>query len=267
MYLKQILEARALASPVGWGINAVNTSPAFVVQYVPSLGTDGAAATIALIQDGAMTFLVDGVAPAGADAIGTAGVITTSAASYDTIGELVDYINSTQAWRAYIAAALRADGCETLQEKSAATCFTDNGLTFYWDTSAGIQHSAVISGEKFVNQGVGGYREDADGQCENYLISGTQTYTFNTTGAGVLTIHSCSQRSDGTTLFTVALANATAKPLDGTLDAPFMRSTTGQRLVIRAADDAADDIEAVAQVIAGRTAVLRNTHQVVGVNY
>ena len=107
MNLAQIEEARALASPVNWAATVgIDTAPYFVVQYVPALGTGGAAATIALVTGGDMTFLVDGAAPAGLDAIGTAGVIDTSAATGDTIAELLGLINATSAWRAYAVGAL-----------------------------------------------------------------------------------------------------------------------------------------------------------------
>ncbi|MHC4464894.1 MAG: hypothetical protein ACYS30_26215, partial [Planctomycetota bacterium] len=108
MHLKQVQEARALAKPIAHVFTGVDTFPAFVMQAVPNGGTGFTAATVAFVQGGDMTILVDAAAPAGADAIGTAGVIDTSAAAYDTCGELMDYINSKTPYRMYLVGARRA---------------------------------------------------------------------------------------------------------------------------------------------------------------
>lgn len=263
MHKAQIDLAMALATPYGQSVTFSGTA-AFVVQYVPSLGTGGAAATIALIQDGAMTFLVDGSVPAGTDAIGTAGVITTSGGDYDTIGELVDYINSTQAWRAYIVGALRTDGCETLLAKSATTCFVDNGLSFYWDNDAGFTESAVFSGEKFVNMGKNGHVTETN--CLNFLLG--VSLNLDMASAGTLKVYSATQRSDGTVLWSAALADATLTEKGYTEpNGVWLQSTIGQRLIVRAAH-ATDIGTAVAKFdTIGKTAVLDGTRIVTGINY
>ena len=92
--------ARSIASVIPHVQSAADTSPWMVAQYVPSLGTGGTSAFIAHVLGGDITCTVDGAAPAGADAIGVAGVIDTTSTSLNTMGEVVDTFNGVQAWRA-----------------------------------------------------------------------------------------------------------------------------------------------------------------------
>lgn len=269
MNADQITEARALATPVTHNFTAVDTLPWMVVQYVPSVGTGGASASIAYIVASSMTFLVDSAVPAGADAIGVSGVVLTSSSTYDTMGELVDYINGRQAWRAYLVGALRADNSSLMLAKSATICSGDTGLTFFADSSASGEHSLAISGEKFVNNGKRGHVTDANDACENSMLYGTFTVTCASAGIG-LRYYTGEQGSTESQIDgTVTVASATAKQQgEADLTQPFVQATRGQRLVIRVVG-LSDTTSLTAPTISviGKTAVLSGSRFVDAINY
>lgn len=284
MHADQIAEARALATPVTHSQTAVDTTPALVVQYCPDCGTGATSASIALVQNSSMTFLVDSTTPAGADAIGASGVVLTSSSTYDTMGELVDYINGLRAWRAYLVACLRADASSILLAKSATICSGDNGLTFYIDTSQNEGAlvpgtaaayeivGAAISGEKFVNNGKNGHVTDKDDGCENSLCYAEVQVTC-TGDAENLRIYSAPQDATETLLYNYTLTSTTEVDLGRTgttqqdgIDSVFIRAKRGERLVIRAATDSA--FSAVTKFnITGKTAVLKGNRMVDEDNY
>ena len=170
-------------------ITAPDTDRAFTFQYVPLNGEAGTstAATIAHVNSTTMTFLVDAAEPTGKDAIGTAGVIDISSGDYDTVGEVYDYVQSLGgykdgAWRMILHGAIRADTMAMILAKSAASCIGDNGLDFYFDTSASEAISAAITAEKFVNNGPGGYQGDWESKVLNQLMSFAITQDMSSNG-------------------------------------------------------------------------------------
>ncbi|GAG50924.1 unnamed protein product, partial [marine sediment metagenome] len=223
--------------PLIHNFTAADTLPWMVVQYVPSLGTGGTSASIAYIVASSMTFLVNDAAPAGADAIGATGVILTSSSTYNTMGELVDYINGRIAWRAYLVGALRADLSSLMLVKSATICSGANGLTFYADSSNSDDHSFAISGEKFVSNAVGGHVTDADDYCENEMLYGAFTVT-SASDAIELRYYSGKQGDTETQVGSaVAVTTATLKEQgEVNLTVPFVQATRGQRLIMRVVD-------------------------------
>jgi hypothetical protein len=269
MHINQIEEARALASPVPHNITAVDTSPWMVVQHVPTLGTGGSSATVAFVVASSMTFLVDGSTPAGADVIGASGIVDTSSSDYDTMGELVDYINGRQAWRAYLVGALRADKTSLMLAKSATSCYGANGLTFYGDSSASGEHSLAISGEKFVNNGANGHVKDADSQCENYMLYGNFLVTCASAGVG-LRYYTGAQGSTEVQLgSTVSVTQGTAKEQgEANWSEPFIRSVRGERLVIRVLGlSSTTSLTSPTINVVGKTAVLEGDRMVTEDNY
>ena len=260
MTLDQILEARELATPITYNFTADDTFPAIVIQYVPSLGTGGTSASFTLAND-SFVFLVNSAAPAGADAIGTTGKIATSLAAYDTMGELVDYINGRQAWRAYLVGALRAMTSIGLLDKTATTCHGANGTTVYIDTTdydTSVGHSFAISGEKFLNNGKNGHVTDADGECENALMYGSFTITGDSDGL-VLKYYTGAQDSTETLLLSYTINAPGSSPrVDGEENPtePFIRAKRGERLIVQmttaSADIGAPTFEAI-----GKVAVLK----------
>jgi len=242
MRTNQREEAYQLAKPYPRIVAADDKDVAFVVQAKPDCPTKASfsACTIALVQDGDMTFRVDAAAPTGVNAIGTAGVIDTSAAAYDTVGELVDYLNIGP-YRAYIHAALRADDCATLLAKTAASCIGDNGLAFYSDTSASGTRTVCFSGEHFENNGKGGHKKDLDDAVENMIAS--ININLNMSDNGTLTLYSGKQGVTETVIHgPVTLTDATAfeKNIDGLVGSFYKAAKRGERLILRCANDATE---------------------------
>lgn len=269
MHVDQIIEAEKMATPVTHNITAVDTDPWMVVQYVPTLGTGGTSASIAYIVASSMTFLVDSSTPAGADAIGTSGVILTSTAAYDTMGELVDYINGRQAWRAYLVGALRADNSSLMLAKSATACHGANGLTFYGDTSSNKMISLAVSGEKFVNNGKNGHVKDWDDQCINRMYYGYFKVTCASTHSPVLRYYTGLAGSTETQIASdVALVSGTAQQ-DGeeNFTEPYIEATRGHRLVIRVICTSAQPPTSPTVNVLAKTAVLSGARQVTEDNY
>ncbi len=284
MYFEQIQEARALATPITQSQGAADKSPYLQVQYVPSGGTSGASASIALVQNSSMTFLVDSSAPAGNDAIGASGVIDTSSSTYDTMGELVDYINGRRAWRAYLIAALRSDASSILLAKSATLCSGNTGLTFYGDTSqnegsivsgtaaANEIVGAAISGEAFVNNGRHGHVTDLADACENSLLYGEVQLTF-TGVTNSVRIFEGKQGFAEVLIYNQSLTSTTEQDFGRTgtvqadgLNSIFLTAKRGHRLIIRAA--AATAFSAYTKFnMLGKTAVLKNNRIVTDINF
>lgn len=270
MHLKQIEEARALATPIIHNFTDVDTLPWMVAQYVPSLGTDATSASIAYSVTGlSMTFLVDSSTPTGLDAIGADGVIDTSSGDYDTMGELVDYINGRIAWRAYLVGALRADKSSLMLVKSATICSGANGLTFYADSSASGEHSLAISGEKFVSNAAGGHVTDADDNCENEMLYGAFTVTCSS--AIGLKYYSGKQGDTETQIGSTVTVTSTEAKEQGevNLTVPYVQATRGQRLIMRVMDlsTTVEELTSPTIHVIGKTAVLENDRIVDSVNY
>jgi hypothetical protein len=160
----------AIARPYAQSYSAVDTFPQAIVQYVPSGGTGGTAATCQVVSATSLTFQVDGANPAGADAIGDASGVVAFA-TYTTMGALKDYIDGLSAWRMILIGAKRADASASKLLTAAATsCLTEEGLRIYGDASATDHLSFAITGEKFVNYGANGHVKEA-GRTWNTLLS------------------------------------------------------------------------------------------------
>ena len=266
MNIDQINEARALATPVTQNFTADDTFPAIVIQYVPSLGTSGTSASFTLAND-SFQFLVDSASPAGTDAIGTTGKIDVSAGSYDTMGEFVDTINATQAWRAYLVGSLRADTTIGLLDKTSTTCHGANGTTVYTDTTDYDVHSFAISGEQFINNGRKGHVTDKADACINSLMYGSFLITGDSDDL-TITYYTGAQGSAETALTggeSITLATATVHGEENFTE-PFIEATRGHRLIVRittaSAVIGAPTINAI-----GETAVLSGSRMVDSKNF
>jgi len=134
--------------PVSANNQAADVVPALVIRYFAPAGvaTPTSTTTVATAAT-SLTFVVNGAAYTGFElpvsgALG--GVITMSDASADTLGEVVDAINSTPTtfatgyFRAVIAAGLRSDVLSTLAFVADAADSDVNspiGEVIYWDSS------------------------------------------------------------------------------------------------------------------------------------
>jgi hypothetical protein len=263
MNYQQLIEAKELAPLVNHSQSAADVTPAIVVQYVPSLGTGGAAATGKKTSDG-LGFTVDGTTPAGLDRIGSStGWITF--ATYDSLGEVLDAINGRAAWRAYLVAGLRSDTSGDILAQAAASCMGDNGLTFYFDTSAFDGCGVAISGEKFVNNGVSGHVTDADDECINYL---NYAKVQLATSDGELQFYSASQLAQTQIGPTYTCGSGTAVEVnENQPNIPFLEASRGERLVIRCMADTAGNGTPTEFRVSGKTAVLTGARIVEEDNY
>lgn len=277
MILQQIEEARKLATPVPQAITAVFTCPSFIIQHIPTLGTGGATAGVSAAGgEGALTFSVDSAVTAGADLVGTLGVLLMS--GYSTIGDVQDKVNANPSWRMILVGALRADIPTAIVAKTGAVC-GETGITFYHDSSStygtgGHQHfSTAISGEKFANKGVNGHVKDDDDECENTLHYMTFTGTFASPGATsvgqYIKYYSGKQGSTEVQMGgSVAITDATAKEQgEANVGDAWIRSKRGERLVIRMVCDCVGAVTAPTINIIGSTAVLKNDRIVDSIGY
>lgn len=266
MNADQITEARALATVVPHNIAVVDVSPWMVAQYVPSLGTGAAAATMQVLA-GTLRFKVDAATPAGADAIGTDGEFDLSTADFNTMGELVDAINGVAAYRAYLVGALRADLSTNLLVQSATSIIGDTGLTVFGDTSGSKEISLAISGEAFVNNGKNGHLKDSEDGCENSMMYAAITVT--NVSLFVLRYYTGKQ---GTTEVQVGqditLTSATLKEQgEANLSVVFVTSARGERLIVRVIGLESVAPSAPSVHVLGKTAVLANDRVVTSIGY
>ena len=127
---------------------AGDTAPALVIKYFAPAGvaTPTATTTVATAAT-SLTFVVNGAAYAGFEAPvsgALGGVIDMTDASANTLGEVVDIINSTPTtfatgyFRAVIAAGLRTDVVSTLAfvaDAADSDVNSPEGEVIYWDSS------------------------------------------------------------------------------------------------------------------------------------
>jgi len=266
MFIDQIQEARALATVVPHNLTAVDVGPWMVAQYVPSLGTGAAAATMQVLA-GTLRFKVDAVTPAGADAIGVSGEFDLSSSTYNTMGEVVDEINGIAAYRAYLVGALRADLSTNLLVQAATSIFGDTGLTVFGDTSGSKEISLAISGEAFVNNGKSGHVKDFEDGCENSMMYAA----FTVTSVSLLVLRYFTGKQGTAEVQVgqdVTLTSATLKEQGGAnLSVVFVTSARGERLIVRVIGLSTSAPSAPTIHILGKTAVLANDRVVDSIGY
>lgn len=266
MHWRQVQAAREMARPYGQTFSDVDGHPAMVVQYVPDLGTGGAAATCQVVSATSLTFQVDSANPAGNDAIGNAsGQVLFSA--YTTMGAVADYINGLRAWRCYLDGALRADASASkLLTAAAASCIGSNGMTIYHDASSTKHGSFAISGEKFLTNGINGHVKDWDDQVENDLL---HCYiNIGVTDGPTFTWYA--ERQDRTSVQTLGaetLADDTLIECGANLKTiPYISAPRGYRLIGRAAATTTYDDIAAFHVL-GRSVVPSGSRMVTEKNW
>lgn len=270
MHLDQILEARALATPVAQTFTANDSFPAIVIQYVPALGSATTNTASFTLANDSFQFLVNGSTPSGLDVIGVSGKIDLSSGTYDTMGELVDTVNGRTAWRAYLVGALRAITCTDLLAKTSTRCDGATGTTVYIDTTDSKEHIFAISGEKFVNNGINGHVTDYDDGVENSLLFGSYLVSAGSSGV-TLRYYSGKQGSTETALTSsesVTVATATQHGEEN-LSEPYITAKRGERLIVylsQASNDADFGTGLVIQAI-GQSAVLSGSRIVDSKNY
>jgi len=262
-------QAREIAPFVGQANITVDTCPAFMIQYCGLLGASAVSTTtctIAFVQGGDMTVLVDSAAPAGVDAIGTSGVIDTTAVAYDTVGELCAYIDALGPYRAICLCDPDTLMANVLA-KSAASCIGSSGLVFYLDTSVADTTyiwSFPITGEAFLNNGKTGHVRDlpvSDGGDEVENSFHFMQITTASSATATVYIKSFKQGdSTATTLYTKAISAATATDIGNASNPtmPFLTAKPGNTMVVEIRQAVNANAPSVMQ-LTGRSVVTTGT--------
>lgn len=264
MYADQIAEARALATPYGQNITAMDTTPAIAIQYVPDFGAGGAGSTSvgkAKITTDGIRFKVDDSTPAGNDALAnqtSSGWLTF--ASQTNMGQMLDAINNGGlAWRAIPKCMLRGDIASNLLAASETVVSNANGKVFFWDSKAEtlIVAGAVVSGERFINNGKNGHVKDSDDEVENTImyieaniVDSDMTLTFYSSTATADT------QIGGALAFTAA-GSATYFGKNDPED-PYISAQRGARLIARVTTLTQQKGTPTRFHVLGKSAVLKN---------
>lgn len=166
---------------------ADDTDIGIVVRYVGS----EASGTVT-VASGDITFkhgdlaseAVDATIDSGGD---DPGVIDVSDATADTMGEVVDLINGSANWEAYLAGCLRADASAGyLLNKSATQAKTTAGIVLYKDTSAALNLGVSIdvkgwnAQKSTIQPSFGTAYEPTGKRCGVLLIDSYNTYGSGT---------------------------------------------------------------------------------------
>lgn len=268
MYDKQLEEALARAFIVPHNVATDYSSAAFVLQYVPELGTGGTASTAVFTSTTDITFTVGGTTPAGNDDVGASGVVATS--TYTTMGAMQDAVNASRAFRMYLCTSIRSDlSAATIHAQAAASCIGVNGLSFYLDRTLQFQtskyaHGFAISGEKFINNRTSGHLTDWDAQCVN-ILDYLGVEAAGATG-GYLKIYQGKQGKAEDLMWQYTMADATLKEINASLSKEIgLVSAPGKRLIVRLENDNNEALTRLDGI--GKTAVLDGSFAVTEKNY
>jgi len=263
MDYQKLMTEREMAPLVGQSISAIATDPVLVVQHVPTLGTGAAAATVSVSSLG-LYFKVTAATPAGNDVIGdTTGRLL--AATYTNFGLLVDAINAKQAWRAYLTGpVLRSTAtAKALKPGNATSCIGAVGATVYGKQNQGTAYKATglsITGDRFVSNGIGGFKKDSDDMVQNELYSAVVEVTGAAGATLALQVYSTKIGVE-TLIYSKAITTSTVDTTFTPLQIPYLSSVPGERLVVRVL--ASTTIASVIQfTIAGKSLVLSGSRMV-----
>lgn len=216
--------------------HAIDDAPvSLVVMYVGS----EASATVT-VASGDITFkhgdagseAVDPTIDSGGD---DDGVIDVSDATADTLGEVVDLINASANWKAYIKDGLRADASAGLLARSETTMTPNVTQTpLYSDTSADLELALRI-----------GSRTSVNGTEENSMAELYKVVSKNTFGSGtsLIKIYIVDEANKTETKVFEAAGGATT--VEQTIDfvkngmGSLATEKTGQHLVVKMVGSAA----------------------------
>jgi len=272
MTAEQIIEARALAIPYGQNYVGFDKAPCIAVQYVPDLGSEGAGSTLVgkmKITDDGFRFKVDDDTPAGKDLIANmnaSGWLLYAANT--TIGDMFDNINGSLALRAILKSTLRADLASNSLNAVEATVTGATGKVFFWDnTGAGlIVAGAVISGERFVNNGLKGHLKDSADEVENSLLYIAANMADSTMVMKFYTASSSAETQIGGSA-SWAAAGTEVETGATNPDDIYLSATRGDRMVIRVTTLTTAKGTPNRFHVLGKSAVLKNDRIVEDVQY
>ena len=245
-----------MATVVNQFVSAYDVGVAVLVRYV---GTNSSA-TVAVVQGGAMTFQVGGVAYTGFEcpvsgALG--GIIDTGQTACDTLGEVVDSINGnctgcSSDFRAVIVDGLRTDSSAFLLARSTSQVTLAGGVPLYQDTSANFdvgETRAVIPPNcrtdiRCFMSPQGKLLENPSGGTQTFVnwIEGYSTYGSGTSTLNVYSVKASNKTAGAetvTTLWSEAMGvTATNKQFSQFQYVPLY-SRPHEKMVVRISNSAA----------------------------
>lgn len=162
-------------------------------------------ATVTVSAAGDLTFKHGALGAEAVDStVGAAGVIDVSAAAYNTFGEVVDNINGSANWEAYLVGALRADSSDastgSLLVRSETTILPKTDLALYKDTSK-VLELAIRVGKRSATSG-------SEEKAASEIFSITSTNTFGS-GTSLIKIYEVNDAEKSETLIYQKAGGAT----------------------------------------------------------
>jgi len=161
-----------------------------------------ASATVTVAANGDLTFKHgDAGSEAVDDTVGASGVIDVSDAAYNTFAKVVDNINGSPNWEAYIVDALRSDtSTDTLLAMSEATIAPKTDLALKKDTSVALNLGVRIGKRSAVTG------SDDISAAEIYRIDSLNTYA---SGTSIINVYEIDEVEKTETLIYSAAGGAT----------------------------------------------------------
>jgi len=159
----------------------------------------------------------------------TAGTIDVSDAAANTVGEIVDHINSSDNWEAVVIDALRSD-TSTAKFLTAAAASANTSFDVNSDTSAALYLTVSLQ-----NAGLPSTGDDDSGQKNNIV----EIMSKNTFGSGTSTIsvHSCTGTTETQVYTKAGGATTTEQTID--FDTIGLDGGISARTVVRMTGSAA----------------------------
>jgi hypothetical protein len=169
-----------------------------IVRYVGSK----ASASVTVAANGDLTFKHGAAGAEAVDStVGASGVIDVSDEAYNTFGEVVDAINASPNWEAYLVEALRADSSnDTLLAMSETFIVKGGEVTLYKDTSVALNIGVRIG----KRSNVSGSEERS--AAEIYGINSLNTYG---SGTSLINVYEIDEAAKSETLIYSAAGGAT----------------------------------------------------------
>lgn len=216
-----------------------------IALFVRYVGTTVGTNTVAVAAGGDIAFVEDSSADTTIGTCGaTPGTLDVSNTACDTLGEVVDLINSSANWVAVIHAGLRTDtSTDYLATLSATDAGLVEGVSLYWDSDVANIVTHVVSDVSSLEDYVG---NDRTGDLLSNPWRGTRAnlvellYTINFGTAGSLTIYSVDvdNRAGSETVTTIFGAQAATDNSETLFDRkPFgVFGRKDEKLIVRFSD-------------------------------
>jgi hypothetical protein len=187
-------------APAAGSLTADDTDVALLIKYVgtQASGTVAVVAGDLLLKHGAVSAEIADTTITGCGA--TAGTLDVDNAACNSLGELVDKINTSANWRAVILDGLRSDVTSgaTLLALAATSASLSEGLVINWDTSVAFKASFAANAPRKISSylSTGGGRIAATlmpnvfqgKQCVIYHVNATSTYGSGTSAVQVVSV-------------------------------------------------------------------------------